>query len=87
MTWESADENRQRGAEEGSSKKLKRQQRCLSRRIRGSKNRDKIKRKIANTHYRIYCRRQDYEPISLNHFCRFLASWADFAFNFSLNFQ
>jgi putative transposase len=40
-------------------KKLAELQRSLSRKVRGSKNREKAKRKAARLHYRISCMRQD----------------------------
>jgi len=42
-----------------SMKKLKRQQRCLSRRVKGSNNRSKQQRLLSKTHYKISCERQD----------------------------
>jgi putative transposase len=40
--------------------KLARAQRCLARKVRGSKNRDKARRKVARIHVRIADRRQDF---------------------------
>ncbi len=43
-----------------SQKKLKRAQRILSRRVKGSSNRNKQKLKLARVHYRISCQRHDF---------------------------